>query len=102
MLVSGCAGGKVADGEKAKPRPKLIVTPQTALVGKVKKVNEGARFVVVNFPVGKVPPAGNVMRVYRSGLRVGEVRVTTLQQADNTVADILEGQIQEGDEVRGN
>lgn len=81
---------------------KLIITPETTLVGKVARVNETARFAVLNFPVGSMPAAQQIMSVYRRGLKVGEVRVTALRQDNNTVADIVKGEAEIGDEIRTN
>lgn len=78
----------------------LIVTPETLPVGKVVRVNETARFAVLNFPVGQMPQPQQVMNVYRRGLKVGEVKVTALRQDNNTVADIVKGEAQIGDEIR--
>lgn len=81
-------------------KDKLIITPETALVGKVVRVNETARFAVLNFPVGNLPQPQQLMNVYRRGLKVGEVKVTSLHQDNNTVADIVKGEAQIGDEIR--
>ena len=78
----------------------LIVTPAVTPKGKVMRVNEGARFAVLNFPVGSLPAVGQRLDVYRHGLKVGEVKITGPQQDDNTVADITNGEAQEGDELR--
>lgn len=117
VLVSGCAlwpwhkktettgsptesnaTDTAANGKNGKN--KVIVTPGTALVGKVVRVNETARFAVLNFPVGNMPAPQQMMNVYRRGLKVGEVRVTDLRQDNNTVADIVKGEAQIGDEIR--
>jgi hypothetical protein len=82
------------------PHQELIVTPAVTSKGKVMRVNEGARFAVLNFPVGDLPSVGQRLDVYRHGLKVGEVKITGPQQDDNTVADITNGQAQEGDELR--
>jgi hypothetical protein len=82
--------------------PKVIVTPDTSLLGKIVRVNENARFAVLNFPVGTMPKPDQILNVYRHGLKVGEVKVTGPQQNDNTVADILAGEVQVGDELRSN
>jgi hypothetical protein len=81
-------------------KDKLIVTPETTPVGKVVRVNETARFAVLNFPVGSMPQPQQLMNVYRRGLKVGEVKVTALRQDNNTVADIVKGEAQIGDEIR--
>ncbi len=81
---------------------KLIVTPETALIGKVVRANANARFVVLNFPIGRLPSMDQRLNVYRNGLKVGEVKVTGPQRDDNTVADIVAGESKIGDEVREN
>jgi len=84
---------KISDSE-------LIVTPETGLIGKVTSVNANARFVVINFPIGKMPAVDSRLNVYRRGLKVGEVKVTGPQRDDNTIADIVSGDAQPKDEVR--
>jgi len=79
---------------------KLIVTPGNSLVGKVAFVNTTARFVVLNFPIGHLPAIEQHLNVYRSGLKVGEVKVTGPQYDDNVVADLLAGDSEIGDQVR--
>jgi type IV secretory pathway VirB10-like protein len=82
------------------PSQKLIVTPETGLIGKVETVNQNARYVVLTFPIGRLPAMEQRLIVYRSGLKVGEVKVTGPQIEDNVVADIVEGDSGPGDEVR--
>ena len=81
---------------------KLIITSETALIGKVVSANANARFVVLNFPIGRLPSLEQRLNVYRNGLKVGEVKVTGPQRDDNTVADIVAGESKIGDEVREN
>jgi hypothetical protein len=78
----------------------MIVTPRADPTGRVMRVNENGRFVVLNYPVGTLPLLGQRLYVYRQGLRVGELKVTGPQQDDNTVADIVNGEAQLGDEIR--
>jgi hypothetical protein len=115
LAVSGCAGKKDGaavnppaptgmTGQPATPvqtnRPGMIVTPDDALIGKVAKVNPEANFVVLNFPIGRLPKLDQKLNVYRLGLKVGELKVGGPQRDDNIVADLVEGQAQVGDEVR--
>jgi hypothetical protein len=116
LLVSGCGlfrhhsnnqpdssssspsiGGKTTAADN---NGKPIVTPDASLVGRVVRVNETARFAVLSFPVGNMPGPQQMMNVYRHGLKVGEVRVTDLRQDNNTVADIVKGDAEIGDEIR--
>ncbi len=115
LVASGCArhkadvqtagsappGAFAQDVTGAKPDQKLIVTPETTPVGKVVRINPAARFVVLSFPVGRLPTMDQRMSVYHQGLKAGEVKVTGPQMDDNVVADLLAGDAQVGDEVRG-
>lgn len=115
IILSGCARHKSivwpSDGNSSpwpaavspvvtNTAPKLIVTPEIMLVGKVARFNSEGRFVVLNFPIGHLPSVDQRLNVYRQGLKVGEVRVTGPQRDDNTVADLVAGEAQAGDEVR--
>lgn len=89
----------------ASPSPaptKVTVTPDTTLAGKVISVNANLRFVVVNFPVGHMASVDQQLNVYRQGQKVGAVKITGPQQDDNIIADISDGEVQAGDEVREN
>src|SRR5215471_10164479 len=114
LAFSGCAGKKAAAPEEnfsalpATPNAapvqgleqQLSLTTETALVGKVATVNNAGRFVVLNFPIGHLPAADQRMSLYRKGQKVGEIKVTNMQQEDNVVADLTSGDAQIGDEVR--
>ena len=78
----------------------LIVTPEEGLNGTVAWVNTELRFVVVTFPVGQLPAQGQRLNVYRSGLKMGEVRVNGPRQDDSVVADVITGEAGQGDAVR--
>ena len=79
---------------------KLIVTPDSTLAGKVARVETGARFVVLSFPVGHLPVMEQRLNLYRNGLKAGEIKVTGPQLDENVVADIVAGDAQVGDEAR--
>jgi hypothetical protein len=97
-FVSGCAThGKTA----TEPPPGgLLVTPEHSLTGRVLTYNGAGRFVVLDFPVGKLPMSDQTLFVYRQGLKVGEVKITGPERDTNTVADLVSGEAQKGDEVR--
>ena len=77
-----------------------VIQPDLRATGEVEMVNPTARFVVLSFPPGPVAPPDHHLNVYRQGLKVGELKVTGPQRGNDTVADILAGEIQVHDEVR--
>jgi hypothetical protein len=112
LFVAGCAEQKpvfpsdpyapgVAPSHSASvTNGNMIVTLDPSASGRVASVNTTARFVVLNYPLGHMPAAGQGLSLYRRGLKVGEIKVTGPQQDDNTVADLVTGEAQIGDEVR--
>jgi len=70
------------------------------MVGSVSAYNTAGRFVVLNFPVGKMPTLDQVMFVYRQGLKVGEVKIAGPERDHMTVGDLMAGEARKGDEVR--
>jgi len=79
----------------------LTVTPALGTInGRVAHVNPTARFVVLTYPIGKLPPNERRLSVYRNGMKVGELKVTGPARDQNTVADITAGEAQPGDEAR--
>jgi hypothetical protein len=80
----------------------LLVTPDLSSTGRVVSVNAVGRFVVLKFPTGRLPAVGQVLSVYREGLKVGELRVSGPQRDDHIVADIAAGEVRVGDTVRSN
>jgi hypothetical protein len=79
---------------------KFVVAPDESLSGRVSSVNPNLRFAVLTFPLGQMPTLDSRMNVFRNGAIVGEIKVTGPQRDDNTVADIVLGDAQKGDEVR--
>jgi hypothetical protein len=105
MSVVGCASrrdrampsepvGDVPPGEES------VLTPARSAIGRVLSVNLPARFVVLSYPIGQVPPSETRLNLYRSGAKVGELKVTGPQEDTLTVADITAGTAEEGDEAR--
>jgi len=103
LLLAGCAH----PGPQAKPAPptdrkhstQTSVMPDLTTVGRVEMVNGEGRFVVLSFPPGRVPPPGQSWRVNHRGLKIGRVKITAPQREMDTVADIVEGDANVGDEV---
>jgi hypothetical protein len=107
VAVAGCKS-KPATGPEAAPpaqgtaAPKTIIKSADALTGKVVSYNSIGRFVILNFPVTRMPKVGQTMSLYREGLKIGEVKITGPQQDDNIVADLTGGEARAADEVRDN
>ena len=114
MLANGCA---LFHHHRAQPAPppeasaylapatpsatlNPIVTPDNSLSAKVASYNAAGRFVVLSFPVGRMPNMDQTLFLYRNGLKVGEVKITGPQRDNDIVADLVTGTAQTGDEVR--
>lgn len=113
LLLTACAGPKVTPPRNLpppkSPRPiitatneTLTISPGTSILGKISSFNAAGRFAVITFTVGRMPSVGQVLNVYRGGLKVGEVKITGPARDTNTVGDIVAGAVQAGDEVREN
>lgn len=101
LAVLVCGGCASAPEPLPPPKPgELLVTPENSLAGRVVTYNVAGRFVVLDFPVGRMPVLDQTMFVYRDGLKVGEVKITGPERDTNTVADLTSGEAQKGDEVR--
>ncbi len=111
--VLGCARTKPATAATPVPKGaapsghapegqtnKVIVTPTVGIAGKVAAVNVPGQFVVLTFQGRQMPVTDQRLSVYRSGLKVGEVKISNQQMAANQVADIVAGEARVGDEVR--
>jgi hypothetical protein len=102
ILVSGCVFHKhqTPAPAPAPAAPSVIVTPDTSLAASVVRCNSAGRFVVLNFPVGRMPAVGQTLFLYRAGLKQGEVKISGPQRESYIVADIVTGDARVGDEVR--
>jgi hypothetical protein len=68
--------------------------------GKIVSVNPVLRFVVMEFPVQRMPALDQRLNIYRQGQKVGEVKVTGPTLETTVAGDILTGEAQVEDEVR--
>ena len=111
LLGSGCLFRKSSPKPAFSDPPRTIqitdaqgqivtATPGARLVGKVVRVNPASQFVVLNFPIGKLPIPDQRLHLYRNGLKIGELVVTGPILDDNIVADVVVGAAQLGDEAR--
>ncbi len=111
VFTAGCFGGKKspqdARGGPRWMRPPggtnqqgLVIAPAVSPSGRVAMVNNKARYIVIVFPVGQVPPVNTRMSVFHGEARTGEIRVTGPTTDNLTVADLLSGGALEDDVVR--
>jgi hypothetical protein len=107
FIASGCSFFERINVFKkhktANPAPTnspAIVTPDFSVEAKVVSFNSVGRFVVLNFPPGKLPKLQQTFFLYRNDLKVAEVRITGPQEENNIVADLISGDAQSGDDVR--
>lgn len=99
VILSGCALRKSASPSPP-AGPQAIVTPDESFTARVVSVNTVGRFVVLSFPAEPLPRLQQSLFLYRSGLKVAEVKVTGPAEDENIVADLVTGDAQIGDEVR--
>jgi hypothetical protein len=100
IVVSGCVHHRAVPATVKAGPVAAIVTPGDSLTGKVVAYNAAGRFVVLNFPSSQMPQVDQTLFLYRAGLKVAEIKITGPQNDDNTVADVVTGEAQAGDEVR--
>jgi len=108
LVVVGLAGCAARRGERqrvggevpAAKAPEWVPMDLGAVVGKVVIVNAGHQFVVVDFRGQRWPGVGTEMAVRRGGKQVGRIRLTEPVRGQFVTADVLEGDLHAGDEVR--
>ncbi len=83
----------VADGES-------VIIPVTTSTGVVASVNAPLRFVVLDYALSQLPKIDQRLFLYRRGQKVARVKVTGPVRGQTVAADIIEGNAEEGDEVR--
>jgi hypothetical protein len=70
--------------------------------GRVTSVDPNSRYVIISYVPGvALPGTGQRLSVYRRSLKVAEIKITGPTRDTNTAGDILAGECQPGDEVRG-
>src|SRR5213594_4385337 len=84
--------------EKTAPKPEIMA--DEGVSGKVVLVNPLLRFVVMDFPVRRMPAVDQRLNVYHDGRKTGEVKVTGPTRDTTIAGDITAGGAQVGDEVR--
>ena len=96
LLVAGCASPK--------PRSPSSLQNTTTLIdsapAKITIARPEEKFVVIDFSSRTMPALGTKLTVYRAGQKVGTVQLNDPARGHAVVADILDGEIQAGDEAR--
>jgi hypothetical protein len=101
MLAAGCVFHRAKKAPAPAPgMSQTVVKPDNSLTARVATYNVAGRFVVLSFPIGQMPQLDQTLFLYRSGLKVAEVKVTGPQRDNNVVADLVSGDAHAGDEVR--
>jgi len=85
---------------RAREAAKPAVAPDLGVCGKVLLVNSVLRFVVMDFPIRRMPALEQRLNIYHNGQKVGEVKVTGPARDTTIAGDITTGAAQAGDEVR--
>src|SRR5437868_2509540 len=88
MSIIGCASQETKPVAKSVAvtspvMPQTIVTPDNSLTAKVVSYNSVGRFVVLSFPIGKMPRMDQNLFLYRAGLKVAEIKITGPQRDNN-------------------
>ena len=92
----GAAGKSRSGGSNKAPSVRI----DESIWGRVVSVNPTLRFVVLDFPIRKMPGPDQLMGVYREGQKVGELKVTGPGHDTTIAAEITAGEARVGDEVR--
>lgn len=69
-------------------------------VGRIVRVHAALRFVVVEFGLSEPPKAGTRLGAYRGGAKVGALKAGHFRRDATMAADVVLGEVAEGDEVR--
>lgn len=103
LLASG--PGCVGPGEtRTNTAPAIAEETQYQLdesvAGRIVLVNSAMQFVVMDFPLRRLPVLEQRLAVFRAGRKVGEIRVTGPFREMTVAGEILSGNLEAGDEVR--
>jgi len=105
VAAGGCTtGARLAPGGApvaVVPEPRQSgITPLDTSVGRVLRVHQPLRFAVVDFSLSRVPEPGTRLEARRDGSRTGILKAGHFRRETTLVADIVSGDVAEGDEVR--
>jgi len=97
VVLAGCVAPDQRTTEGGDTSPATVAGSRSTVIS---LINPQYRFVVVDFAGHSMPVAGTRLAVYRANKRIGVVRLTEPMRSGLATADILEGELRVGDEVR--
>lgn len=103
LAGSGCRGTREAAakaGDTNAPAGPVTYRPLDGSVGRVVQVNERLRFVVLDYTLNRMPPAGTELVLYRDTNVVGSLKLSAWRNSLTAAADFVEGIPQTGDVAR--
>lgn len=100
LILAGCAARGTSTGTTAAPDAAAIRPVPASARTTITLINAQYRFAVIDFAGHSVPAAGTRLVAYRDNKRVGAVRLTEPIRSGLATADILEGELRVGDEIR--
>ncbi len=105
LMLAGCQHSKIDAAIPAPPpKPaetgKPTMTTLDRIVGHVIKLNAALKYVVIEFPTGRLPVPNQRLGVYRARQKVGEIVISPQPRENTFAADIVAGDVQVGDEAR--
>ena len=100
MVLSGCLGSGSTAPAGTPVGAHLEPSATESGIARVASVNTELGFAVVDFSTQTMPPVGTRVSIYRGDKRVGTVRITEPVHAPLATADVVDGEVRVGDEVR--
>jgi hypothetical protein len=107
LFLTGCGGFMTTAPARVTAQPQPInqhreptLAPLGPPAGRIVSLNPEQNFVVIDFTSHMMPAVGTRVTIYRNGKQVGAVRITEPVRAQLATADIVEGEVHVGDEVR--
>ena len=91
---------KTSETAPPKPPTETTLTLVSLASARITIVRPEEKFVVIDFSSRTMPALGTTLTVYRTGQKIGVVQLNGPTRALAAVADIIDGEIQPGDEVR--
>ena len=99
-VLAGCASGGKSNSSTDPGVSGPVIRVDNQAQGTVVSVNPTLRFVVMDFPMRRLPTIGQQLNLYRQGRKVGEVTVTGPIIETTAAGDLRAGEARLGDEAK--